>query len=61
MPILFMANEGNPNCVIVELVNPGEDEPCAYALRTVSKIKQGKEVTTASYCQLLSVTSSYCK
>jgi hypothetical protein len=61
MPILFMANEGNPNCVIVELVDPDGQEATAYGLRSITDIKENKEVQTASNCQLLPVTASNCQ
>jgi hypothetical protein len=61
MPILFMANEGNPNCVIIEMFNPGEDVTCAYGLLTLQTIAKGEEVITASNCQLLAVTASNCQ
>jgi hypothetical protein len=61
MPILFMANEGNPNCVIVELTDPDGEESTAFGLQSITDIQENKEVQTARNCQLLAVTASNCQ
>jgi hypothetical protein len=45
--MVFMANEGNPNCVIVELTDQDGEESNAFGLRSITDIEQNKEVKTA--------------